>query len=159
MPPTFAQHFKAGATLVHAIYTIDKIYEDDKLDWDDAPAIGRFIGGELLMWGGDILEWRNVGKKPLYIIEAAILAGGVASYAIAGRSGLVSYTEFVTEPKHYTPSGLGSSIAKSVETIYEHKIEKPLTRLAKKYVGWVDRRAEDVKLVWSITAPRPLLPF
>jgi len=92
----FSQHFKAVGTLVHTIYVIDKIYEDDELNWDDAPTIATFIAGELLIWGGDILDWRKVGKKPLYIIEAAILIGGVTSYAIGGREGLVAYTDVLT---------------------------------------------------------------
>jgi len=92
----FSQHLKAGATLVHAIYTIDKIYEDDKLDWDDTPIIMTFIAGEAMMWGGDFLDWRKAGKKPLYAIEGALLLGGVASYAIGGREGLVTYTDIVT---------------------------------------------------------------
>jgi len=92
----FTQHFKAAGTLVHLIYTIDKILEDDKLDWDDTPTIMVFIGGEVVMWGGDFLDWRQVSKKPLYVIEAAILLGGVASLAIGGREGLVAYTDIWT---------------------------------------------------------------
>jgi len=93
---TITQHFKALGTLVHAVYAIDKIYEDGKLDWDDTPTIMTFIGGQALVWGGDLLDWRKVGKKPLYIIEAAILVGGVVSYAIGGREGLVTYTDVLT---------------------------------------------------------------
>lgn len=92
----YTQHFKGIGTLVHVVYTIDRIYEDDKLDWDDTPTIMAFIGGEALIWGGDFLDWKNVGKKPLYIIEGAILLGGIASYAIGGREGLVTYTDILT---------------------------------------------------------------
>lgn len=92
----YTQHFKALGTLAHTIYTIDKIYEDDKLDWDDTPTIMAFIGGEIIIWGGDFLDWKKIHKKPLYIIEGAILAGGLASLAIGGRKGLVAYTDILT---------------------------------------------------------------
>jgi len=102
--PTYAQHFKAGATLIHALYTIDEVYADDKVDWDDASTIASFVAWEAVFWGSDFLEWRNIHKKPLYIIEAAIIAGGVISYGIAGREGLMDYTDFMTGkvgPKEY----------------------------------------------------------
>jgi len=92
----FTTHFKAIGTLVGAIYTIDKIYEDDKLGWDDTPAIMTFIGGTAIVWAGDFLDWKKIHKKPLYIIEVAILAGGVVSYMIGGREGLVAYTDILT---------------------------------------------------------------
>jgi len=140
----FSQHFKAVGTLVHGIYTIDKIYEDDKLDWDDAPTIATFIGGQILVWGGDFLDWRKIHKKPLYIIEAAVLAGGVASYAIGGREGLVAYTDILTGkigPKDWydvvAPEvkreaeeavtltlGLGGFLLRGLETYAEHKLEQ-----------------------------------
>jgi len=135
--PTFAQHFKAGVTLAHAVYTIDQIYEDDKLDWDDAPAIGAFIGGELLLWGADLLEWRNVGKKPLYIIEGAILTGGAVSYAIGGRSGLVAYTDVVTGK--VSPAEWYDVVAPAVRK-KSGELQKKSEELQIRAVGWVDRR-------------------
>jgi len=93
---TYAQHFKGGATLIHALYTIDEVYADEKVDWDDAGTIASFIAWEAVLWGTDFLEWRKIHKKPLYIIEAAIIAGGVISYGIAGREGLMNYVDLMT---------------------------------------------------------------
>lgn len=131
----FSQHFKALGTLVHGIYTIDKIYEDDKLDWDDTPAIMSFIAGQTLIWGGDFLDWRKVHKKPLYIIEAAVLAGGIASYAIGGREGLVSYTDILT----------GKVTPKDWYDVVAPEIGKKSDEFQIRAVGWVDRRLMDVQ--------------
>ncbi len=118
----YTQHFKAFATLTHVIYTVDKIYEDDKLDWDDTPTIMAFIGGEIVIWGADFLDWRKVSKKPLYVIEAAILAGGVASFAIGGREGLVGYTDILTGK--VSPAKWYETVAPEVEKVVRRKVDQ-----------------------------------
>lgn len=95
---TFMQHQKIWLTVGGTIKTWEIIAEDDKLTWSDAPAIGTFIGGTTLLWATDFLEWRNFSKKPLFILEAAIVVGGVASYAIGGKEGLFMYKDFITDP-------------------------------------------------------------
>jgi len=122
----FAQHFKAGVTLTHTVYTIDRIFEDDKLDWDDTPTIMAFVAGEAVMWGGDFLDWRKAGKKPLYVIEAAVLLGGVASYAIGGREGLVTYTDIVTGK--IGPGQWYDVVAPEVKKKFIKHVAQPLAR-------------------------------
>jgi len=95
---TFMQHQKIWLTVGGAIKTWEIIAEDDKLTWSDAPAIGTFIGGTALLWAADFFEWRNFSKKPLFALEAAIVVGGIASYAIGGKEGLFMYKDFITDP-------------------------------------------------------------
>jgi len=138
----FSQHFKAVGTLVHGIYTIDKIYEDDKLDWDDTPAIMSFIGGQILIWGGDFLDWRKIHKKPLYVIEAAVLAGGIASYAIGGREGLVAYTDILTGK--VTPKDWYEVVAPPV-TEKLKELDEKTDEWSVAIAGWVDDRLMDIQ--------------
>lgn len=90
------------------------------------------------------------------VTAVALVAGDLISHAIDPESGRENFRDFV-DPFQITE--MPGRIAFTAETIYEHKIEEPLTEAAEKYVSWWDRRVEDVRLVWSITAPRPLYPF
>jgi len=139
----FSHHFKAGTTLVHAIYTIDRIYEDDKLDWDDTPAIMSFIAGEALMWGSDFLDWKQVSKKPLYAIEAALLLGGVVSYAIGGREGLVTYTNIITFK--ISPKEWYKVVAPAVKKEFIEHVALPLAKEVHKKEGEIEMLAN---LIW-----------
>jgi len=141
----FSQHFKAGATLVHALYTIDEIYADDKLDWDDTPTMMVFIAGEAMMWGGDFLDWRKASKKPLYVIEAALLLGGVASYAIGGREGLVTYTDIVTGK--IGPGQWYNVVAPEVKKKFLKHVAQPLAREIHKKEAEVEMLAN---MVWHV---------
>jgi len=98
MALSYQKHQKIWVTVGGAIATWEIISDDDKLTWSDAPAIGTFIGGAAFLWATDFLEWKNFSKKPLYILEAAIVAGGIASYAIGGKEGLFTYKDFITDP-------------------------------------------------------------
>jgi hypothetical protein len=98
MALSFQKHQKIWLTVGGAIATWEIISADDKLTWSDAPAIGTFVGGTAFLWATDFLEWKNFSKKPLYILEAAIVTGGIASYAIGGKEGLFTYKDFITDP-------------------------------------------------------------
>jgi len=98
MALSFQKHQKIWLTVGGAVATWEIISADDELTWSDAPAIGTFIGGTAFLWATDFLEWKNFSKKPLYILEAAIVAGGIASYAIGGKEGLFTYKDFITDP-------------------------------------------------------------
>lgn len=140
--PTYAQHFKAGATLVHALYTIDEVYADDKVDWDDAGTIASFIAWEAVLWGTDLLEWRNIHKKPLYIIEAAIIAGGVVSYAIAGREGLMNYADLMTGK--VSPGEYYEVVAPQVTEKFR-ELDQVTDEWSVAAGGWIDDRLMDVQ--------------
>lgn len=104
------------------------------------------------IWKGNLILAAVPGVA---IVEGIVVAGAVASYAIGGAEGVEDFIDFYMEP-----TKIPGRISFTAKTIYEHKIEKPLVEAAKAYVGWWDRRVEDARLVWSITAPRvPLLPF
>lgn len=85
------------------------------------------------------------------VTAVALVAGDLVSHAIDPVSGRKNFRDFV-DPFQITE--MPGRIAFTAETIYEHKIEEPLTAAAEAYVSWWDRRVEDVKLVWSITRPR-----
>jgi len=168
---TYAQHFKGGATLIHALYTIDEVYEDEKVDWDDAGTIASFIAWEAVLWGTDFLEWREIHKKPLYIIEAAIIAGGFISYGIGGREGLMNYVDLMTgkvTPKEWLEV-VGPAIQSEVtEPIIEYLTEELWQKqLVDPIGGWVSRREKDIRRAWQLSAPfrinryltGPSLPF
>jgi len=132
---TYAQHFKGGATLIHALYTIDEVYADEKVDWDDAGTIASFIAWEAVLWGTDFLEWRKIHKKPLYIIEAAIIAGGVISYGIAGREGLMNYVDLMT----------GKVSPMEWYDVVAPAIGKKSDEFSISAVAWVDDRLMDIQ--------------
>jgi len=139
---TYAQHFKGGATLIHALYTIDEVYADEKVDWDDAGTIASFIAWEAVLWGTDFLEWRKIHKKPLYIIEAAIIAGGIISYGIAGREGLMNYTDLMTGK--VTPVEFYDVVAPAIKK-KAGELQTKSDEFSIAAAGWVDDRLMDIQ--------------
>jgi len=97
------------------------------------------------IWKGNIILAAVPG---INIVEGIVVAGAVASYAIAGTEGVEDYIEFFTEP-----TKIPERLVFTAETIYEHKIEKPLVEAARRYVGWVDRRIDEIEQVWAVTTP------
>ena len=90
------------------------------------------------------------------VTAVALVTGDLISHAIDPKSGRENFRDFV-DPFQITQ--MPSRIAFTAETIYEHKIKPPLTAAAEKYVSWWNRRFEEVNLVWSVTAPRPMYPL
>jgi len=140
--PTWSQHFKGGATLIHALYTLDEVYADDKVDWDDAGTIASFIAWEAVLWGSDFLEWRQIHKKPLYVIEAAIIAGGVISYGIGGREGLMDYVDVMTG--EVGPAEWYEVVAPAVSEKFD-EVQSKSEEIQIAAVGWVDDRLMDMQ--------------
>jgi len=124
--------------------------DDEKFTWEDLDETVYAAAGLALIWKGDIILAAVPG---IAIIEGAVIAGAITSYAIGGAEGFDNYVDFI-DP--YQIKEMPGRIAFTAETIYEHKIEKPLVAAAEAYVGWVDRRIEDIRLVWSITRPQSL---
>ena len=144
----YRRFLKGHLTVLHAVDTIRRIRADDKLDWDDAPRIGSFIAGEAIMWGSDLLDWRKAPMKPLYIIDAAIITGGVVSYAIAGEEGVYDYVDLIsgevspTEFAEVVIPAIQSEVTEPiidyvVEEIWEKQLVDPIT-------GWVSRREDEL---------------
>lgn len=125
--------------------------DDKKLTWGDLPETVVAGATLALIWKGDVILAAVPG---LAIVEAAVIAGAVTSYAIAGEEGFDDYVDFITEP-----TKIPERVAFTAETIYEHKIEQPLISAASWYVDQVDTLVDKFKLAWSITRPRPILPF
>jgi len=133
----------------------EKAYRDDQeFTVEDIPETLIAGGALAFIWSPQIGIAVGLTNPVVATIEVVAVTGLVASYAIGGREGVENYIDFITEP-----TKIPGRIAFTAETIYEHKIEKPLVAAAEAYVGWVDRRIEELKFAWSITQPRSLLPF
>lgn len=123
--------------------------DDREITWEDADEILAYTLAMGLIWGPELAVAFGVSATPLLVVEGIVVAGFVASAAIGGVKGAENYMEFITEPgKYYERTEF------AVETIYEHKIKEPLIALAVAYVGWWDRRVEEMKSVWAVTIPQ-----
>jgi len=120
--------------------------DDRKFTAEDIDETLWAIAGIAFVWKGEALLTAVPG---IAIVEAAIITGAVASYAIDGVEGVENYIDFITEP-----TKIPERIAFTAETIYEHKIEDPLIAAATWYVGWVDRRIDEMQSVWAVTIPQ-----
>ena len=90
------------------------------------------------------------------VAAVALVTGDLISHAIDPESGRKNFRDFV-DP--FQIRKMPERIAFTVETIYEHKIEKPLIAGAEKYVAWWNRRFDEARSVWRVTAPQPMYPF
>jgi len=128
--------------------------DDRAITWADAPelAVGTLSLG--VLWAPEVLTIAAVSTTPLVVVEVAVVAGAVTSYAIGGVEGVENYIDFITEP-----TKIPERIVFTAETIYEHKIEEPLVAAAVAYVGWWDRRVEEMQSVWAVTIPQSPLPW
>jgi len=144
----YRRYLKGHVTLLHAVDTIRRIRADDKLDWDDAPRIASFIAGEAIMWGGDILDWRKAPMKPLYIIDALIISGGIVSYAIAGEEGVYDFVDLISgevsaaEWADVVVPAIQSEVTEPIieyvtEELWQNQIVDPIT-------AWGSRRKEEI---------------
>jgi len=123
------------------------VYTWKKYAWDDDHKFTIEDVDETLMaavslafiWKGNIILASIPG---IAIAEAIVVTGAVASFAIGGVEGVDDYIGFIMEP-----AKIPERIVFTAETIYEHKIEEPLVKAAKRYVGWVDRRMEDISTI------------
>jgi len=89
------------------------------------------IAGLALIWKGNII----LGAVPgIAIVEAVVVTGAVAAFAIGGVEGVEDYVDFITTPSKYK-----ERTEESLETIYEHVIKEPLVAAAEWYVGKVDQ--------------------
>jgi len=135
--------------------------DDQKFTWEDLDET-IYAGIALaFIWKG---EWILATIPGINLVEGLVVGGAVVSFAIGGVEGVEDYIDFMAEtPKMLAEITLGQvpeKIKFTAETIYEHKIEEPLTMAARRYVGWVDRRMEEVQSVWRVTMPTwPSLPF
>ena len=140
-----------GITSIGIIWTMYELaWRDDReLTWADAPelAVGTLSLG--VLWAPEILTIAAVSGTPLVVVEVAVVAGAVTSYAIGGVEGVENYIDFITEP-----TKIPERLVFTAETIYEHKIEEPLVAAAVAYVGWWDRRVEEMQSVWAVTIPQ-----
>jgi len=146
-------------------------WTDDEQDyWVDMGAVLSWGFTMYGLWTPPVVKMAVAGQvglaigrlaapaTPVIAVTAvALVTGDLLSHQIDPKSGRENFRDFVNP---FQITQMPGRIAFTAETIYEHKIEEPLTKAAEAYVSWWDRRAEEIKLVWSITAPRvPLLPF
>ena len=140
-----------GITSIGIIWTMYELaWRDDReLTWADAPemAVGTLSLG--VLWAPEILTIAAVSGTPLVVVEVAVVAGAVTSYAIGGVEGVENYIDFITEP-----TKIPERLVFTAETIYEHKIEDPLVAAAEAYVSWWDRRLSEAQSVWAVTIPQ-----
>jgi len=140
-----------GITSLGIIWTMYELaWRDDRaITWADAPelAVGTLSLG--VLWAPEVLTIAAVSTTPLVVVEVAVVAGAVTSYAIGGVEGVENYIDFITEP-----TKIPERLVFTAETIYEHKIEEPLVAAAVAYVGWWDRRVEEMQSVWAVTIPQ-----
>ena len=140
-----------GITSLGIIWTMYELaWRDDRaITWADAPelAVGTLSLG--VLWAPEILTIAAVSGTPLVVVEVAVVAGAVTSYAIGGVEGVENYIDFITEP-----TKIPERLVFTAETIYEHKIEDPLVAAAEAYVRWWDRRLSEAQSVWAVTIPQ-----
>jgi len=126
-----------------------KAWDDDqKFTLEDVDETIYAAAALAFIWKGNVILAAVPGVA---IAEGIVVAGAVVSYVIAGEEGVEDFIDFYMEP-----TKIPERLAFTAETIYEQKIKKPLVSAAEAYVGWWDRRAEEIKLVWSITRPQSL---
>jgi len=136
-------------------------WTDDDVGWDDI-GVGFSFGVTMYgLWTPPVVKaalMANVGlavgrlaapAAPVIAVTAvALVAGDLISHALDPEEGRKNFRDFVT-----TPSKIPSRIAFTAETIYEHKIEKPLVRLANWYISGVDEVISQWERTWRITSP------
>jgi len=152
MPLPWRLHAK-GITSLGIIWGMYELaWRDDReITWEDAPelALGTLSLG--ILWAPELLTIAAVSTTPIVIIEGAVVAGAITSYAIGGVEGVENYIDFITEP-----TKIPERLKFTAETIYEHKIEEPLVAASAWYVETIDEFIETWRFSWSLTRPRSL---
>jgi len=155
---------KWGLTIAATSAVYFELTDDEQDYWVD---MGAVLGWGFTMyglWAPPVVKMAvmaqvglAVGRlvapaAPVVAVTAvALVAGDLISHAIDPESGRENFRDFVA-PSQITE--MPGRIAFTAETIYEHKIEDPLVAAANAYVGWVDRRVEEMKSVWAVTIPQ-----
>jgi len=118
-------------------------------------------------------DWAEAGKdtfffsiKILPVVAPNFFFGRVAYPVLAGAAIGVAATMVIVEA---TGIGTAEEVLDLVldpptpkewyEVVAPAIKEEIIVPVAEAYVGWVDRRVEDFKLVWSLTRPQPLWRF
>jgi len=102
-----------------AAWSAAALYDDDELTWRDAPetaVLGMQLG---LIWSPQIALAIGMSSTPLNIVEGAVIAGAVASFAIGGVEGVETYVDFfdydiLTDPEKSEAVEQAADIALSV---------------------------------------------
>lgn len=91
---------KKGATSVAILWSMYQLAwrDDRKITIDDFPELAMGTGGLFLLWAPEILTIAGVSTTPVVVLEVAVVAGAVASYAIGGEEGLDTYVDYITDP-------------------------------------------------------------
>ena len=125
-------------------------YRDDrKFTIEDVDETALWLAYNAWVWRGPAMVAALGPVVPT--VEAIVVAGAVASAAIGGVEGVENYVDLISEPDK-----MPERWDFTKKTLFEEIIEPPLVEAAEAYKGWVDRRIEEARLVWSITQPRPL---
>jgi len=89
-----------GITTIGMLWSMYQLAwrDDEKITWEDYPELAMGTGGIFLLWAPEVLTIAAVSTTPLVILEAAIVTGAVASFAIGGEEGLNTYVDYITDP-------------------------------------------------------------
>jgi len=135
---------------------------DDEDGWrdnlEDTGAILTFAGTLYVLWLPPVVQGAIAARIgmlfaplaiPAAIVTSTVIVGGIVSYFVDPEEGLQNYKDFISEP-----TKIPERIGFTAKTIYEETIEDPLVAAATRYVGWVDRRIEEMQSVWAVTMPQ-----
>jgi len=72
--------------------------DDEKITIEDFPELTVGFGRLGWLWLPEALTIAAVSTTPIVILEAAVVTGAVASFAIGGEEGLNKYVDYITDP-------------------------------------------------------------
>lgn len=112
------------------------IMDDDELTWKDAPETVAFGAGLAWVWWDVAAMAVTVNTTPLVALEAAIVTGAVASFAIGGVEGVETYADYISKPHkiHKDPEKVEALIQASDITL---SLANPLHIPQKKLAEWI----------------------
>jgi hypothetical protein len=155
---------KWALTISSTSYVYYELTDDQQDYWVDMGAVLGWGFSMYGLWAPPVVKLAiaaqvglAVGRlaapaAPVIAVTAvALVTGDLISHAIDPESGRKNFRDFV-DPFQLTK--MPGRIAFTAETIYEHKIEEPLAAAASRYVGWVDRRIDEMQSVWAVTMPQ-----
>jgi len=89
-----------GITTIGMLWSMYQLAwrDDEKITLEDFPVLAMGTGGIFLLWAPEVLTIAAVSTTPLVILEAAVVTGAVASFAIGGEEGLNTYVDYITDP-------------------------------------------------------------
>ena len=122
---------KTYRTIAMGTWWVDNALLDDrKFTLEDLDETALAIAGTALIWKGDTI----LGAIPhLRIVEGAVVAGGIAAYAIGGVRGVENYCDFMTNPSKWK-----KKTDESLDIIYEEviapKVVDPLVEYGEKKI-------------------------